>query len=86
MTAARSASESKPASASRCLVPNCGGPSERRGNCRNCYASFWRQVKLGKITWKKLINAGLTLPAERGKVSLAAKAVRKIKSTAAASK
>lgn len=69
----------RPGSGSKCLVPACGRSAERRGCCRACYASFWRQVRDKKISWKKLENNGLILPAERGKVSAAARAVRNLK-------
>lgn len=74
-----SGSSPKAASASKCLVPKCTGTSERRGVCRNCYAAFWRQVASKKITWKKLVNAGLILESNRGRVrSLAGRAVENI--------
>lgn len=49
-----------------CLFPDCSEPAERRGLCHKHYNTAAKQVSRGRISWRKLEQAGRSLPPTHG--------------------
>lgn len=41
-----------------CLAPSCHNEATARGLCPFCYATVYREVKKGLVTWEKLESEG----------------------------
>lgn len=49
----------------KCLRPECGYIARSRGLCASCYAQAHLAVRMGRVTWVKLVANGKCLAPTR---------------------